>query len=949
MADRERVEWLFPQGARRGAPLDPEAFDPDDCAELLAAEHGALDEELGDEARASAHLALHVVVARQILEDSPPEVWATAMRLSAAGYERHEIGHMLAAAFAVVLHDARAGRSEIDLAAYRSALAGLPGTWLAMQDGEDAEDEEGYGPSTQELLDSALALLAEGEAMSTAEVAARLEVPDARLEALEDDPAIVALGDGRLCSLAALAAGVTLTHVVTTGEAEAGKVLLDSDLEFLERWLDAGGGGLEAGLLIEPGDPPWLSGATGRLETLRAGELIGIRFGPGPATVVREPAPVIDEGLLVGALRARFAGDERPGDMPLALPELVCALLAEVPAARAGVLPPLSGLFERAGYEIRDGYAGPTGTDWEDFDRTRTLAAVAAAHDLEDRAFDRFVVLAAIAEGFTSGDLPAPPREVADRIGDLVASRAIVHAFADLCELEGLAGRAVLAAARKTASREERAVLWWAESVFAQRGGDAGMAEVALRRAFELDAELEPVIADLAWYASDRGQAERAVALLERIEEDDDAARIDLLRRYLPALTEPAGGRNALCPCGSGRKFKHCCLAAASRPQPLAARVAWLWEKLRWWLERSGRVGELSALAVTMLGGGRPRRIDETELLVMMDRAASLVLFADGAIDQFLAERGALLPDDEHNLLGQWALSGHSVYEVSDSRPGEGVTIRDIRTGDVLEVSERRGSTQLHRGDLVLAHPVFDGTGYQFVGGIQPLPLSARDAVIAALDEDADAEQLAEVIGGCFAPPTLANREGEPIVLCRARYAGADSQALAARLDELLEPAGGGRWDEWVEVDGQRWLRGGVIVDEGRVELFANSIERFERLRGRLAPCLEGWELRDEERLPQAALERRAAQGAQRPWAGPPPGAHDALQRLVGDAEERWVDESVPALGGLTPRQAADDPTRREELVALLHDFDRRPTPPGAVSFDTDRLRRRLGLVEPGA
>lgn len=38
----------------------------------------------------------------------------------------------------------------------------------------------------------------------------------------------------------------------------------------------------------------------------------------------------------------------------------------------------------------------------------------------------------------------------------------------------------------------------------------------------------------------------------------------------------------------------------------------------------------------------------------------------------------------------------------------------------------------------------------------------------------------------------------------------------------------------------------------------------------------------------------------------------------MADAEDRWCDERVPALGGLTPRQAADDPTRRADLLALL-------------------------------
>jgi hypothetical protein len=38
------------------------------------------------------------VLAKQLWENDPPEVWRTARRLLDAGYERHEILHMLGSA-----------------------------------------------------------------------------------------------------------------------------------------------------------------------------------------------------------------------------------------------------------------------------------------------------------------------------------------------------------------------------------------------------------------------------------------------------------------------------------------------------------------------------------------------------------------------------------------------------------------------------------------------------------------------------------------------------------------------------------------------------------------------------------------------------------------------------------------------------------------------------------
>lgn len=70
----------------------------------------------------------------------------------------------------------------------------------------------------------------------------------------------------------------------------------------------------------------------------------------------------------------------------------------------------------------------------------------------------------------------------------------------------------------------------------------------------------------------------------------------------------------------------------------------------------------------------------------------------------------------------------------------------------------------------------------------------------------------------------------------------------------------------------------------------------------------------------------------------------EMVAQIQEDMEQRWLDESVPALGGVTPRQAADDPTRRDDLIRLIDGFPE-PEPGSAVfSFRPNRLRKLLGL-----
>jgi hypothetical protein len=58
--------------------------------------------------------------------------------------------------------------------------------------------------------------------------------------------------------------------------------------------------------------------------------------------------------------------------------------------------------------------------------------------------------------------------------------------------------------------------------------------------------------------------------------------------------------------------------------------------------------------------------------------------------------------------------------------------------------------------------------------------------------------------------------------------------------------------------------------------------------------------------------------------------------------ETAWLDEAIPALAGHTPRECANDPTRRPDLIRLLDSFPQDNGQPGTMS--PTRLRTVLGL-----
>ena len=121
--------------------LDLELLDPSDEDELtflIEARHTEFedalrsDEEMiadGEPFSPRLHIAMHQVVASQLLADDPPETWQTVQRLAGRGYDWHNIMHMIAALVTEDVYGVLKENRQPDPAAYIRRLNELPGDW----------------------------------------------------------------------------------------------------------------------------------------------------------------------------------------------------------------------------------------------------------------------------------------------------------------------------------------------------------------------------------------------------------------------------------------------------------------------------------------------------------------------------------------------------------------------------------------------------------------------------------------------------------------------------------------------------------------------------------------------------------------------------------------------------------------------------------------------------
>ncbi|HVM09185.1 MAG TPA: SEC-C domain-containing protein [Acidimicrobiales bacterium] len=115
-----------------------EPLSDDDLYALIAAAHPEYESEIetgaeveiaGETMSPRLHVAMHTIAARQILDDTPPEAYATALRLLDDGFELHDVMHMLSRVVSDHAYAAIKDGTAPDPDAYAAALDALPVDW----------------------------------------------------------------------------------------------------------------------------------------------------------------------------------------------------------------------------------------------------------------------------------------------------------------------------------------------------------------------------------------------------------------------------------------------------------------------------------------------------------------------------------------------------------------------------------------------------------------------------------------------------------------------------------------------------------------------------------------------------------------------------------------------------------------------------------------------------
>jgi len=478
-------------------------------------------------------------------------------------------------------------------------------------------------------------------------------------------------------------------------------------------------------------------------------------------------------------------------------------------------------------------------------------------------------------------------------------------------------------------------------------------------------------------------------------------------------------GRNDKCPCGSGKKYKKCCLGKDSQDDLHNRRINKTQQGLITKIQDyfSKELGDdLFWAGINDFFLYDDIELDEDLLeefgpvfwpwifynLVFFEgdikeQGVSGIIYPDTTIvEMFLQSKNSDLDDLEIQLLHAANRKVFSFYEVQEVTPGRGFHATDLFRGDEHQIIDIKSSRVLQTGDIIYAL-LISVQGVDLVIGLDQYryPPNYKLAVLdfkdkyfnnnefltseELLDLDFEIRELYHNMhDALFEKTQMSNTDGEPLSPRNLHYdinsPEEAFQALLPLCESETEPEIRSRaiLDEQGNIKNVQfpWSReghisegmentilGNICIDEYKMSVEVNSKQREQEIKEEISRRLGErvvYKVTDIISL-ESALNITSVDNKTDPVAQEneelqeTPEVQEAIKGMLQKHWQGWLDEEIPALDKMSPREAAKTSKGRERLLALFKDMERTDEKNmGGVSQKPfiEQAKKELGVQE---
>ncbi|PIV24155.1 MAG: hypothetical protein COZ69_12180 [Deltaproteobacteria bacterium CG_4_8_14_3_um_filter_45_9] len=471
-------------------------------------------------------------------------------------------------------------------------------------------------------------------------------------------------------------------------------------------------------------------------------------------------------------------------------------------------------------------------------------------------------------------------------------------------------------------------------------------------------------------------------------------------------------GRNDPCPCGSGEKYKKCCLnkdearrsektSATSKEIELRDKLISFSSKERYRkdFERAHHLFYRKPFVEPLILEEK----EETDFAFFLEWFIHDFSLKNGLtiVEEFYKEKKEKFSDEERSLVEYEMASILSFYEVISVTQEIGLRLKDLFTGEELDILEVKGSLTAVKWDVILARVIRMGSVNKLAGVVELIPRRNKGQILSSIRKlwEKFKEETGSVEWSSFAKsnaflihqiiedqspfePIFVTEEHHRIISSKAVFDVKDFQMVRYRLNQefdfIIDQEEEGGKSQWT------WLKRGKSKDwEIKESEKGSMILKSEMLRGKgelrwtslgtvtLTPKkLELWCI-SKERLDRGKITlkevlgddiqhridtyedmvKKAMEGARRGSSVEqdemPEEFYPYFSKEMEEFVKKWIDEKIPALDGKTPREAVKTPEGREKVEELLkgwENMEERRRKTGEPYIDINILRQMLNL-----
>lgn len=424
-------------------------------------------------------------------------------------------------------------------------------------------------------------------------------------------------------------------------------------------------------------------------------------------------------------------------------------------------------------------------------------------------------------------------------------------------------------------------------------------------------------------------------------------------------------GRNDPCPCGSGKKYKQCCLRAEEN-RGASDRTEAVPRAIQWLMAMHGP-SVRNALEHGFFGG-----LDDDEYDLLTDQHHAAYegiminamewLLADGymtvrgqerRVAELLLGRGGPLFSVEQRLWMELLTTiPLRLYEIVEATPGECMILRDVMLPErqPVLVQEKSGSRQVVKLDLIAARILPAEDHFELSGAIYSFPrnrswdlLEELRGELKGADPDSPlAKEITSVIipdhwlklfvNTFEMPPVIDNVTGDSLLFITDHYRVQDWQALDKALTGEADIEGN-REQGWNRIfEGKDGLmRSSLGIDTvkrpDRIKVFYRTQKYadegrpwFQAVAG-AAVAFVSREISDPKGM-LANLQPHEVPETPVPELLPPELLAELIEKRISQLYMGWADEPLPILGNRTPREAIQTPEGLTQVKFLLHTYE---------------------------